>query len=215
MKSVNRKPLSVIVYESLKSAIINGEIEAGSRLTETVVSTQLNVSSTPVREAFTRLSSEGLVKIVPWRGAIVQEFTSQQLLEAYECREALETMAVKLAAQKITDNEIEKLQAIFADAEKTEDQTTFAELNTELHKLIFEYANNQTLTDMISQINDVILNHRNISSYSSSRRKQILKEHSEMIAALSKRDSEKAAYAIQKHIQNGYQYILDRKNGEA
>ena len=210
IKTVNRKPLNMVVYEHLKAAIVSGEIEPGTRLTETAVSRQMDVSSTPVREAFRRLASEGLVKIIPWRGAVVQGFTPEQLVEVYQCREALEVLAVQLATEHIDEQGIAKLKELLKRSLETTDSTEYMENNTLIHEIIFEYAKNKTLSNLIGQINDVIMHNRNVSSYSDKRKKEIHEEHKAIIEALENRDKEAASIAMSRHIQNGYNYIKER-----
>ncbi|KXH87023.1 GntR family transcriptional regulator [Sporosarcina sp. HYO08] len=210
IKTVHRKPLNVVVYENIKSAIVSGEIEAGTRLTETAVSEQMNVSSTPVREAFRRLSSEGLVKIIPWRGAIVQEFTFKEISEVYQCREALEVLAIQLATEHIDNEGIRQLRELLEKSAVVEDHTKYTEINTKMHDLIFEYSKNSTLLNLIQQINDVVLHNRNVSSYSDDRKKEIYHEHREIIDAMESRDKQRVAQAMKAHIENGYNYIKNR-----
>lgn len=208
IKSASKQPLSVLVYENIKSAIISGEIEPGTRLTETAVSDQMNVSSTPVREAFSRLASEGLIKIIPYRGAIVQEFTSQEILEVYQCREALEVMAIELAIDHIDDKGIGQLKKLLKKSKDAADYTKFVEINTAMHEIFFEYAKNDTLFKLINQIQDVILNNRNVSSYNDVRKEEIYEEHKLIITALENKDKEQAKTAMADHIKNGYAYIM-------
>lgn len=200
----------MVVYENLKEAIVSGEIEPGTRLTETAVSQQMDVSSTPVREAFRRLASEGLVKIIPWRGAVVQEFTPKQLVEVYQCREALEVLAVQLATEHIDEPGLEKLKSLLQKSLETTDNTEYTENNTLIHEVIFEYARNQTLSNLLGQINDVIMHNRNVSAYSEQRKKEIHEEHKQIILAIENRDREAASIAMSRHIQNGYHYIKQR-----
>lgn len=215
IKTANRKPLNVVVYENLKSAIVNGEIEAGTRLTETAVSEQMNVSSTPVREAFRRLSSEGLVKIIPWRGAIVQEFSPEEILEVYQCREALEVLAVQLATENIDYKGLDELKKLLKKSSIVESHTEYTEVNTMMHNLLFDYSRNQTLLNLIQQIKDVVLNNRNISSYSEDRKREIYEEHRQIIIAMENKDKRKAAQAMKTHIENGYKYIKSRYPSES
>ncbi len=200
----------MVVYDNIKSAIVNGEIEPGTRLTETAVSEQMNVSSTPVREAFRRLASEGLVKIIPWRGVVVQEFSFQKLVEVYQCREALEVKAIQLAADQIDEPGIEKLKMLLEKSKVTNDYTEYTAINTTIHETLFEYANNNTLTNLIGQINDVIMHDRNVSSFSESRKDEIYEEHKRIIHALENRNKDEAAIAMKKHVENGFKYIKNR-----
>ncbi len=214
IKTVSRQPLNVVVYENIKSAIISGEIKAGTRMTETAVSEQMNVSTTPVREAFRRLASEGLMKIIPWRGAIVQEFSSQEILEVYQCREALEIKAIQLAIDHIDSEGIEKLKTLLERSKVADNHTEYAELNTEMHETFFEYSRNSTLINLIHQISDIILHNRNVSAYSDNRKKEIFEEHKKIITALENKNKTDATQAMKDHIENGYEYIKSRLTTE-
>ncbi|MFS0689406.1 GntR family transcriptional regulator [Sporosarcina sp. 179-K 8C2 HS] len=204
-------PLNVMVYENIKRAIVEGDLTPGTRLTEAKVSEQMGVSTTPVREAFRRLSSEGLVKIIPWKGAIVQEFSEQELAEAYICREALEVLAIGLAIDHIDEVGIKKLHSLVADSNKaTTSSSEFVEINSEIHNTIVEYPKNNTLANMLGQLSDVIYNNRNISAYSDKRRQEIYQEHLAIVQAIKEQDKEKAKEAMRNHVTNGYAYIQER-----
>lgn len=210
IKTVGRQPLNVMVYENIKTAIIEGDIEPGTRLTETKVGEQMNVSTTPVREAFRRLASEGLVKIIPWRGAIVQEFSDKQIIEVYQCRESLEVLAIELAIANIDDTGVVKLYELVEESKVTTDFSKYVEINSAIHNTILEYAQNDMLVNLLGQLSDVIYHNRNISSYSDQRRSEIYQEHLTIVKSIQERDKENARQAMKVHINNGYEYIKDR-----
>lgn len=210
LESVERQPLNVIVYEKLKSSIVNGDIEPGTRITETTVSKQLNVSSTPVREAFRKLSAEGLITIVPWKGAIVQEYTSKQILDVYQCRTSLEELAVELAIPRMDAAGIAQLKECVKKSMTCESHTEYVELNTKLHDLIYEYANNPTLMNLYNQIKDVVINNRIVTSYSEERKQQIIQEHETIIKFIEQEDIDNAKSAVRDHIFKGYNHIKVR-----
>ena len=214
MKDIKRKPLNAIVFENLKNAIISGEIEAGTQLKENEIAQQLNVSSTPVREAFSRLASAGLIKIIPWRGAVVQSFNDKEMEEVYACREALEVLVVQLAISNIDDEGIKILEELVEQSIKTGDATEFYEINTNIHNTLLKYANNQMLEKLLSQISEIILHDRNISSYSLNRKQQIYQEHKDIVEAIKEKDSVKAETAIRTHIRNGFNYIKNHIQSE-
>ncbi|RFB17388.1 GntR family transcriptional regulator [Bacillus sp. HNG] len=210
LESVERQPLNVIVYEKLKSSIVNGDIEPGTRITEATVSKQLNVSSTPVREAFRKLSAEGLITIVPWKGAIVQEFTSKQIQDVYQCRTSLEELAVELAIPRMDEDGIKQLKECVKKSMTCESHTEYVELNTKLHDLIYEYADNPTLMNLYNQIKDVVINNRIVTSYSEERKKQIIQEHEAIIKYIELKDIDNAKQAVRDHIIKGYNHIKTR-----
>lgn len=217
VESVERQPLNVRIYENLKAAIIKGDLQAGNRLTETEVAKQMKVSPTPVREAFRRLAAEGLVKIVPWKGVVIQSFSDDEVKESYQCREALEVLAVRLAAENFDEQGIEKLHGLLDQSFKAESGTEIVQLNSEIHSLIIEYARNAKLKTLLDLVSDVIFHDRNISAYNSSRREEINAEHLEILYALKEKDADKAEKAMRVHIQNGLAYItqenLSKKKG--
>lgn len=208
--TVGRRPLNIIVYENIKQAIIDGEIKPGTRLTETKVGKQMNVSTTPVREAFRKLESERLVKIIPYRGAIVQEFSSKEIEEVYQCRQSLESLAIELAIDHFDDAGIQKLHDLIKESKRTKDFSNYVKINTTIHNLILHYANNDTLTSLLAQLNDVIYHNRIISSYSDYRRDEIYLEHLQILEAIKARDKKQAKQAMQQHVQNGYTYIKEK-----
>lgn len=212
ISSVGRQPLNVQAYENLKAAIINGDISPGTKLSETKVAQMMNVSATPVREAFRRLAAEGLVKSVPWKGVIVQAFSVNEIKESYQCREALEMIAAGLAVENIDDNGIAKLYTLLDLSQKADSASQLVNINSQIHNLIMDYANNNKLKTTVDLFSDVIFRDRNVSAYSLERRLDIYKEHLELIKALEKRDKKLAEEKMRRHIKNGLEYILNISN---
>ena len=210
IKEIKRDTLSYTVYQSIKDSIINGDIEPGTRLTESKLSKQLNVSATPVREAFRELSSEGLIKLIPYRGAVVQRFTHEELSEVYECREALEVKAVELAIYNIDDDSLNELYSLLEKSKETSNHLEYVEVNSSIHNLILKNAKNQTLMNFMKQIQEVVMHNRTLSSYSEERKKEMYEEHKNIIDAIKNKDIENAKINMKKHIQNGFHYIKER-----
>ena len=103
-------PLREVVFRTLRRAILKGELKPGERLMEVQLANRLGVSRTPVREAIRKLELEGLVTMIPRRGAEVAEITEKNMRDVLEVRRALEELAVKIACEKMTDEEIELLR---------------------------------------------------------------------------------------------------------
>lgn len=211
MPTIDRRPLNVIVYENLKKMIIGGEIEPESKLTEQEVAKSMNVSATPVREAFRRLASDGLVKIIPWKGVIVQSFSHNEIKDAYECREALESQAIRLATEYIDEEGIKLLKNLLNESEKCIGDDRFIEVNTEIHNLIIQYSKNKKIKEILNSFREIIYNHRNFSACNIERAQNIYNEHKEIIQAIENRDVELSDRLIRRHIKNGYEYIKNRK----
>ena len=123
-------PLRDVVFNTLRQAILRGELKPGERLMEIQLANKLGVSRTPIREAIRKLELEGLVLMIPRKGAEVAEITEKNLRDVLEVRKALEELAVKLACDRMTDEQMDKLKKAakeFEEVLKTEDVTQAAE----------------------------------------------------------------------------------------
>ncbi len=206
LKAVKAKTLSDQVYEQLKAGIIQGAIAPETRLTETEVAQRLNVSPTPVREAFRRLAAEGLVTSAPWRGVMVRLVSEKETMEAYQCREVLEGLACRLAAERIDKEGIRRLRQVVQKSANATDASDIVLLNSELHNIIFDYAGNGKLKALLGLFHEMIIRDRTLTAYNENRRSAINGEHEEIIDALQKRDGERAELAMRNHVRNGLVY---------
>ena len=207
IESVKKNTLSFTVYDNIKKSITRGEILPNTRLTVGEISKQLNVSATPVREAFKRLASEGFIKTTPYHGTIVQEFSEQEIYDSYECREALELKAVELAINKIDGDGLENLKKLLKQSSETESYSDYVEINSKIHNLIMDISGNKILKNLMQSIKEITMRDRTISSFSEERRNEIYTEHKNIIDAIEKKDKTKAKNAMKLHVQNGYDYI--------
>lgn len=212
IESIGRKPLSTIVYENIKKAIINGDITPGTRLTETKVSEQLGVSTTPVREAFRRLESERLVQNIPYKGAIVQELSTKEIEEVYQCRLALEVLMIESVAESIDKEGITSLRKLVEASKQFSDFPNYETSNTAIHEKILSYTTNETLRAMLKQLHEVVYYNRSRYSLSEVRRIENYKEHLRIVEALEAKDIEEAKEAMTIHIENAYTYIQRKLN---
>lgn len=199
--------MSSQIYETLKESIVKGDIKPGTRLTEKTIVEELGVSSTPVREAFRRLNSDGLIEMIPYKGVKVKSIDVADLVEVYSCRAMFEKHSIKLAIENYTPKLVEDLRRILELSRIAKTQTEYVEYNTQFHNRILEQANNSRLEEFFKQLEDVILHNRLHSSYSEERKKKINEEHEEIINAIAQRDSESAETYMEKHIINGFEYM--------
>ena len=207
IKLDDKKTLSEKVYDRLKELIMDGELERGTKITETSIAKMFDVSPTPVREAFRRLASDGLIEVASWKGVIVKGIEQKDLLEIYECREALEGMVGKLAVRNITEEDIEILEGILERCNDVETPEILIELNTEFHNELLRIARNERLSKLLNELMVVILYDRDISGRYSVRRKEIVAEHLDILKYLKKKDEKKVSELMSKHIRNGYEFI--------
>ena len=137
------KPLREVVIENIRDAILSGDFPAGMRLTELQLADEMGVSRTPIREAIRNLEQEGLVVMIPRRGAYVADVSIHDINEVYEIRTALETLAAGLAAERIEDSEIEEMDK-YLIATRTYvsrlDYAKIVEMDTAFHDVIYKAA---------------------------------------------------------------------------
>ena len=212
LPSAGKLPLSGQVYDSLRSAIVAGRLLAGAKLTETGVARSLGVSPTPVREALRRLAAEGLVEIAPWRGVTVHQLSDKEVVETYQCREALEGFACRLAAKRMDAEGIRQLRRLLEASARARTAAEVVDVNSRIHNLIFGYAGNETLRVMLGQLREMIMEDRALSADSTVRRQAIHAEHIAIVSALERQDADAAERAMRRHVRNGFAYRL-RCNG--
>ena len=207
IKLDDKRTLGEKVYDRLKELIMDGELERGTKITETSIAKMFDVSPTPVREAFRKLASDGLIEVASWKGVIVKGIEQKDLLEIYECREALEGMVGKLAVRNITKEDIDILEGILERCNDAKTPEILIELNTEFHNELLRIAKNERLSKLLNELMVVILYDRDISGRYSVRRKEIVAEHLDILKYLKKKDEKKVSELMAKHIRNGYEFI--------
>lgn len=191
---------SQIVYDWLKMKIITGEFAPGQHIGQEMVSSELNVSRTPVRDAFKKLSGEGLLILKPYQSAIVNDLSVETIKEIYEIRSLLEGRCVKVACDNITDEDIEELRAIVKEMEVSKDsQSVFMKLNRKFHARLYKCAQKEYLFNMIFDLWDITEPYRVLYIYGANKSEDSIDEHRKIIKALEQRDSEEACRQIVLH----------------
>lgn len=208
-------PLRDVVFHTLRQAIITGEFAPGERLMEIALAERLGVSRTPVREAIRKLELEGLVVMVPRKGAEVAKITEERLRDVLEVRCALEELAATLACQRINEEGKEKLvncHEQFVEAVKQGDTLEIADQDEAFHECIFEQTGNDRLLQIIHNLKEQMYRYR--MEYLKDKRtyKVLIEEHDTIRRALKKHDKAKAGNAIRSHIENQKKSILESLN---
>jgi len=212
--------LSKKVYRILKERIIKGDLTQGGKLFEAKIAEQLGVSRTPIREAIKGLAAEGLVKMTPNQGVVVINVSIEDLQEVLQTRRVLEGFAASVAAKKINQEEIAKLEEMIKKmsmiiSKPKPDVVAYGELNAEFHNLILKVCANKRLMEICHNLSSA--DHRfRIRSLRSNpgRLKCSLKEHQDIIEALKRKDAEQAERLSQIHINNVLENILTHKGKE-
>ena len=198
-------PLRDVVFQTLRQAIITGEIAPGERLMEIPLSKQLGVSRTPVREAIRMLELEGLVDMVPRRGAEVARITEKDLKDALEVRCALEELAATLACERITPEGRERLKAAciaFREAISTKHVPSIVDCDIAFHDAIFAATGNQRLITLAHNLWEQVYRYRVEYVKDFSYHDVLVQEHDDITNAILLRDAEKVRMLMRKHIYN-------------
>lgn len=198
-------PLRDVVFNTLRQAIITGEFAPGERLMEIALANRLGVSRTPVREAIRKLELEGLVVMIPRKGAEVAKITEKDLRDVLEVRCSLEELAAELAAERMSDEAkeaIEKALYTFEKAIISDDNAAIADSDVEFHDSIFEATGNARLIQMISNLREQMYRYRLEYVKDSEYHMTLLKEHKELVKAMFSGKKEEARQIMRKHINN-------------
>lgn len=205
------KPLRDIVFDTLREAIMDGSLKPGERLMEVQLAQKLGVSRTPVREAIRKLELEGTVTMIPRKGAYVAEVSLKDISEVLEVRAALEGLAATLAAEKMDESGLKLLQekaSEFEAAAKDMNRDDLIKLDVEIHEIIFQSTDNQTLMNLVDGLREQVQRFRISYLSTMQNAEDIIVEHRELIDALLKKDPELARNAAEKHIRQIKQFIL-------
>lgn len=200
---VNTNTLSQQVYAHLRAGILDSTYPPGSSLPEEAMAAKLNVSRVPIREALRRLSAEGLVTVVPRQGATVTELTSKQFLDAYQVREVLEVLAVRLAVPRLTQDDLDQLDALqhamhlAADANDAE---AFFAVNAEFHGFVVDKADNGDLKSIYDSLIDRMRRYRTPSLDLRGGMTTSLDEHATLLIAIREGNTDEAAHLMAQHI---------------
>lgn len=216
------KPLRDVVFETLRDAIITQVLKPGERLMEIQLADEMGVSRTPVREAIRKLELEGLVVMVPRKGAYVAGVSIKDIHEVYEVRSALEMLAVTLAAERITDEELDALERQVLRESEEEEKGAGSQLDniiyidSSFHDIIYGAAHNQRLVQFVNILQEQLQRFRAASLARPGRSKTALEEHKQIVEALAERNGELAAKLAREHIENAENAMIAsmEENGE-
>ena len=204
-------PLRDVVFNTLRHAILKGELEPGERLMEIALAQKLGVSRTPIREAIRKLELEGLVVMVPRKGAEVADITEKDLRDVLEVRTALEELSIELAMKNMNDDDCKQLteaNKLFAKDSEGDDLIKIAEADVAFHELIYMATGNKRLIQMINNLREQMYRYRLEYIKDKSTHARLVDEHNRIIDAMVKNDVAAAKAAIKLHVENQEENIL-------
>lgn len=206
-------PLRDVVFNTLRKAILTGQLKPGERLMEVHLANRLGVSRTPIREAIRKLELEGLVIMIPRRGAEVARITEKSLKDVLEVRRALDALSIELACDRIAPEALEKLKeacTAFEEATKSKDASVIAKADVALHDIIVEAAGNQRLCQLVNNLSEQMYRYRFVYIKDDSQHQKLIAEHREIYESIAERNKERAAQAARLHIDNQEKSILQQ-----
>jgi DNA-binding GntR family transcriptional regulator len=206
------KPLRELVLEAIREAIKNGSLQPRERLMEIQLADELGVSRTPVREALRKLELEGFIVMVPRKGAYVSDLTMKDVADVFEIRAALEGLAAALAAERITEEELENMERLLVEkgeAINLNDIGKLVAVDTKFHEAMYQASRNERLSAIISNLREQIQRFRLTSLSIPGRKEDSLREHRNLLEAIQARDIQLARQLAQEHIENAENVLID------
>ncbi len=208
MEEYQDRSLRGRVFQRLREDILSGVYQEHDELREITIGEELGVSRTPVREALRQLELEGLVKIIPNKGAYVTGITLKDVADIYKIRSMLEGMCARWATKYITEKQIEELEEVLLLSEfhlrkrsgEQADQVT--ELDGKFHRILYEASNSRILEHVLSDFHKYVQMARAMSVGEKNRAEKSIQEHREILEAIQKHDGELAEKLANRHILN-------------
>jgi len=200
------------VVARLRTMLVEGRIAPGAKLNERLLCEQLRVSRTPLREAIKLLASEGLVDLLPNRGAVAVKLSESDVLHTFEVLAALEGQSGELAAERVTDAELAEIRAMhyemLASYERS-DLSNYYRLNALIHVAINEATKNPVLVKAYRSVNARVTSLRFRTNQNAARWKIAVKEHERMVEALSARDAAALRAVLVEHLRNKRDTVIE------
>lgn len=206
-------PLRDVVFNTLRNAILTGELSPGERLMEIKLADKLGVSRTPIREAIRKLELEGLVVNTPRKGAEVANISAEDLRDVLEVRRSLEILSITLACKKMTDEELlamyENIKS-FKHSIESKAITDIASIDVAFHDIIYKSTGNNRLIQILNNIHEQMYRYRFEYIKDSESWHRLVDEHMAIYESIKNRDLESAKSAILVHIDNQERSICEK-----
>ena len=199
------------VAHRLRQMLVEGKMTPGAKLNERTLCELLSVSRTPLREAIKMLAAEGLVELLPNRGAIAVALTEADVLDTFEVMAGLEAQSGELAARRITDTELTEIKALHFEmmaAYTRRDLSGYYRLNAQIHQAINTAARNPVLSATYNRVNARLQALRFRSNQDGDKWTAAVREHEQMVAALEARDSQAMRTVLLAHLANKRDVVI-------
>ena len=200
-------------YRAIREGILAGTFAQGSHITARQLAEATGLSRTPVREAMRRLDAEGMISLIPNRGAFVASWSDSEIEQIYELRVLLESFAAQTAAERINDAQRDRLKELAVEMthlveQRPVDVEAIAEVNDKFHKRVLEACGNPRLRDLLGAITEVPLQLSTFRRYSVDELRRSAAQHAELVAALTVGDADWARSVMTSHIRSARHTLL-------
>ncbi|HAD03734.1 MAG: GntR family transcriptional regulator [Desulfuromonadales bacterium GWD2_61_12] len=199
------------ILETIREAILSGQLKAGEKVAEPELAERFGISRTPIREAFRQLESEGYLTVIPRKGAVVTDLSEREVEEFYSIKSILEGYAARMAAEKMSSKDYERLEAINFRLKKLAEEgdvKTFFRVHDEFHELFIRAAGNDKLFDLIGQMLRKFNRLRMASLALPGRMEISVQEHMKILEAFRRHDGEMADNLVRKNAAYGGQVLI-------
>ena len=205
-------PLRDVVFNTLREAILKGELKPGERLMELQLAAKLGVSRTPIREAIRMLEQEGLAVTIPRKGAEVARMTEKDMEDVLQIRDALDELAASIACEQISEEELAELRHTmheFEESTKTGDVKRIAEADVRFHDIIYHATRNVKLENMLNNLREQMYRYRVEYLKDETIYPRLLKEHKDIAESLRRKDKSRASETMREHVKNQAEAVKD------
>lgn len=205
------------ILETIRDAILKGSLKPGERVSEPELAERFGISRTPIREAFRQLESEGYLVVIPRKGAVVASLSERDVEEFYAIKIILEGFAARMAAEKLSDKDIERLEAINEKLQKLADEgdvKNFFKVHDEFHEIFIKASGNDKLLELINQLVMKFKRLRLVSLSQPGRMNISVKEHEQLIDAFKKHDGHNADQLVRHTATIGAEMLIDSMSDE-
>lgn len=199
------KPLHQEVADRVRELIVSGVLKRGDRIVETEMCSSLGISRTPLREALRILSSEGLIEVIPNKGAYVAQPSMKDIREMFEVMSILEGACARVAAERMSEKDFKKIEVTHQLLElhyEAKDHEQYLQVNHSYHVLVQDMAGNKVLDEVINGLRQRILLYRYRQLYQPDRFSASIQEHRDLLEAFRRRDAEAAESIMKRHLMN-------------
>ena len=200
------------ILETIRDAILKGSLKPGERVSEPELAERFGISRTPIREAFRQLESEGYLEVIPRKGAVVASLSERDVEEFYAIKIILEGFAARMAAENLSDKDIDRLEAINTKLQKLADEgdvKNFFKVHDEFHEVFIKAAGNDKLLELINQLVMKFKRLRLASLSRPGRMEVSVKEHQQLIDAFKRHDGHGADSLVRHTATIGAEALID------